>query len=81
MKSINKKQGLIDDLIIRLNDDTQEVEPAEIISLLTDYAKDLELIKVYYIQAKIKQLSRLEKDIVKIFEDNQPLLNEDDYND
>jgi len=77
MKHISKKQDLIDDLIIRLKDESAEVEPIEIISLLNDYAKDLELIKVYYIQAKIKQLSRLEKDIIKIFEDNQPNISED----
>lgn len=68
MKKISKKQGLIDELIARLQDETKEVEVAEIIGVLQDYQKDLELLRLSFVQKKIRDLSKLEKDLMKVMD-------------
>lgn len=68
MKKISKKQGLIDELIVRLKDETKEVEVIEIIGVLQEYQKDLELLRLSYVQKKIRDLSKLEKDLMKVMD-------------
>lgn len=73
MKDISEKQDLIDQTILeieQLDFGTETAMKSKIIKLLTAYTKDLEALKLSIIQRKIRQLSRLEKDLQAIFDKN-----------